>query len=116
MYIRRNFRRLKRGIPAKTEFRSNRDITFTIIGAICEKGVIDLSLLKPKTPQKKSISVKKKRRGNGEGQKVTEVNARVGIRSEHFFLKFLTGIMDTLDKHEMKDHYLVMDNVVIHSV
>lgn len=85
MYIRRNFRRLKRRVPAKTKFRSNRDITFTIIGAICEKGVIDLSLLKPKAPQKKSISVKKKRRGNGEGQKVTKVNARIGIRSEHFF-------------------------------
>lgn len=85
MYIRRNFRRLKRGIPAKTEFRSNRDITITIIRAICKKGVIDLSLLKPKTPQKKNISVKKRRRDNNESQVVAEVSARVGIRSVHFF-------------------------------
>lgn len=115
MHIRHNFGRSKRGTPAKSELPSNRGITITIIGAICEKGVIDLPLNKSKAVKRKSTYIKKKKRDNGEVREVTELNARVGTRNEHF-LKFLTGFMDTLDKHEMKGHYLVMDNAAIHKV
>ncbi|ORE08120.1 hypothetical protein BCV72DRAFT_179424, partial [Rhizopus microsporus var. microsporus] len=41
---------------------SNRGIIVTIIGAICEKGVINLTLLKPKAVQKKVIGSKKRKR------------------------------------------------------
>ncbi|KAG1155395.1 hypothetical protein G6F36_014396 [Rhizopus arrhizus] len=54
MHIRRNFGRSKRGMPAKAVIPANRGITVSIIGAICEKGVIDLTLRKPKAVQKKT--------------------------------------------------------------
>ncbi|KAG0742898.1 hypothetical protein G6F29_011149 [Rhizopus arrhizus] len=53
MNIRRNFGRSKRGMPAKAVIPANRGITVSIIDAICEKGVIDLTLRKPKAVQKK---------------------------------------------------------------
>lgn len=60
VHIRRNFDRSKRGTLAKTLLPSNRGITITIIGAICEKGVIDLTLHKPKVVQKMSAESKKR--------------------------------------------------------
>ncbi|ORE05653.1 hypothetical protein BCV72DRAFT_208868, partial [Rhizopus microsporus var. microsporus] len=62
MRIRRNFGRSKRGMPAKASFPSNKGITVAIIGAICEKGVVDLTLRKPKAVQKSRISNKKRER------------------------------------------------------
>ncbi|KAG1138552.1 hypothetical protein G6F37_010405 [Rhizopus arrhizus] len=96
MHIHRNFGRSKKGMPAKAVIPANRGITVSIIGAICEKGVIDLTLQ------------------NGKAE-VVEVNARVGTRSEHF-IEFLIGVMDTLDQFDMKGRYLVMDNAAIHKV
>ncbi|KAG1044447.1 hypothetical protein G6F43_011451 [Rhizopus delemar] len=115
MHICRNFGRSKRGKHSKAILLSNRGISTTIVGAICEKGVIDLPLRKPKAVQKRKTAVKKRKRDNGEGQEAIEVNARVGTRSEHF-MAFLTGAMGTLNKHDMKDYYLVMDNAAIHKV
>ncbi|KAG1222336.1 hypothetical protein G6F35_005370 [Rhizopus arrhizus] len=114
MHIRRNFGRSKRGMPAKAVIPANRGITVSIIGAICEKGVIDLTLRKPKAVQKKTNSNKKRKRENGKAE-VVEVNVRVGTRSEHF-IEFLIGVMDTLDQFDMKGRYLVMDNAAIHKV
>ncbi|KAI8885049.1 hypothetical protein K501DRAFT_284506 [Backusella circina FSU 941] len=48
MHIRRNFGRSKRGLPAKVVLPANRGISISILGAICEKGVIDLTLRKTK--------------------------------------------------------------------
>lgn len=41
-------------MPAKVIIPANRGITVSIIGAICEKEVIDLSFRKPKAVQKKA--------------------------------------------------------------
>lgn len=114
MHTRRNFGRSKRGTPAKTLLPSSRDITVAIIGAICEKGVIDLTLRKPKAVQKKAAHLKKRKRKDGKAEDV-EVNTRVGTHSEHF-LEFLSNVMDTLDQHGMKCRYLVMNNASIHKV
>jgi transposase len=115
MHIRRNFGRSKRGLPAKIVLPSNRGITITIIGAICEKGVIDLTLRKPKAVQKKGASNKKRKRDDGEAAEVSKANARIGTRSEHF-LQFISNVMDTLDEHEMSGRYLILDNAAIHKV
>lgn len=112
MHIRRNFGRSKRGVPTKVVVPSNRGITVTIIGAICEKRVIDLTLRKPKAVQKSKTSNKKRKRENGDAV-ATEVNARVGTRAEHF-LQFVSGVMDTLDARGMTGQYLIMDNATIH--
>lgn len=61
----------------------------TIIGTICEKGVIDLTLRKPKAVQKKAVGSKKRKKEDDEAE-VVEVNARVGTLREHF-LKFLSS-------------------------
>ncbi|EIE92242.1 hypothetical protein G6F46_002362 [Rhizopus delemar] len=114
MHICRHFGRSKRRIPAKAPIPSNRGITVSIIGAIFEKEVIDLTLRKPKAVQKKKKSNKKRRRENGKAE-VVEVNSRVGARSEHF-IEFLIGVMDILDQFDMKGCYLVVDNAVMHKV
>jgi hypothetical protein len=114
MHVRRQFGRSKRGTPAKTLLPSSRGITVAITGAICEKGVIDLTLRKPKAVQKKAAHLKKRKREDGKAEDV-EVNTRVGTRSEHF-LEFLSNVMDTLDQHGMKGRYLVMNNASIHKV
>lgn len=81
MHICRNFDRSKWGTPAKTLLPSNRGITITIIGAFCEKGVIDLTLRKSKPVQKKAVGSKKRKKAE-----VVEVNARVDTRSEHLLV------------------------------
>ncbi|PHZ08074.1 uncharacterized protein RHIMIDRAFT_242026 [Rhizopus microsporus ATCC 52813] len=48
----------------------------TIIGTICGKGVIDLTLRKSKAAQKEAAGSKKRKREDGEEENV-DVNARV---------------------------------------
>ncbi|KAG1445682.1 hypothetical protein G6F46_012142 [Rhizopus delemar] len=114
MHIRRNFGRSKRGMPAKAVIPANRGITVSIIGAICEKEVIDLTLRKSKAVQKKTNRNKKRKTQNDKAE-VAEANARIGTRSEHF-IEFLIGVMVTLDQFDMKGRYLIMHNAAIHKV
>ncbi|KAI8352535.1 hypothetical protein BD560DRAFT_318768, partial [Blakeslea trispora] len=51
-----------RGEPAKVELPNNRDIPMTIVGAICGKGITDLTLCKPKTSQGKDVFNSKRKR------------------------------------------------------
>jgi len=84
------------------------------VGAICELGIIDLSLKRPQAQVKKVASSKKRKLENEEAeQKTTKVVSRVGTRTEHF-LHFLSGLLDELDRHEMNGRYIVMDNAPIH--
>ena len=78
----------------------------SILGAISEAGVIDISL-----KNRKPAVVKKR---NGNGKVVSVVKGRIGTRTEHY-LAYLSNIMDVLDRNEMKGHYLVMDNAPIHT-
>jgi hypothetical protein len=48
MHIHRKFGRSKKGTPAKASIPSIRGIAVIIIGTICKKGVINLTLRKPK--------------------------------------------------------------------
>jgi hypothetical protein len=105
----------KRGLPAKALLPSSRGISIIIIGAICEKGVIDLTLHKPKAVQKKSASTKKRKREDGETVEVAEVNVRVGTRNGHF-MHFIGSVMDTFDSPEMFNCYLILNNAAIHKI
>ncbi|KAG2193660.1 hypothetical protein INT46_004270 [Mucor plumbeus] len=67
-------------------------------GDICEKGVIDLTLRKPKAVQKKSASIKKRKRDDSGAAEVPKVNARIGTQSEHF-MQFINNVMDTRNEH-----------------
>jgi hypothetical protein len=70
MHIRRNFGRSKRGMSTKAVIPANRDITISIIDAICEKGVIDLTFRKSKV-------VQKRKRRNSKTEEV-EINTKIG--------------------------------------
>lgn len=118
MHLRRNFGRSIKGTPAKQVVPSNRGVSISIIGAICELGVIDLTLRKPTPVTKKSTKGKKKRKRNDNSaeeavEAVEEVNGRVGTRAIHF-LEFLDGVLTSLDQNGMTGRYIVMDNTTIH--
>ena len=82
-------------------------VTITILGAISDARVIDISLRKPQ-----AVSTSKKRKVDGKA--VDAVNGRIGTRTEHF-LAYLSNVMDVLDKSKMQGYYLVMDNAPIHT-
>ncbi|KAI8641781.1 hypothetical protein BD408DRAFT_467723 [Parasitella parasitica] len=54
LHIRRNFGRSIKGKPARVIVPANRGVLITIVGAICELGIIDLSLKRPQAQVKKS--------------------------------------------------------------
>ena len=63
-----------------------------------------MSLRKPQ-----QVGQKRVRAANGEAT----VADKVGTRAEHF-KAFLNDLMDVLDKLEMKDRLLVLDNTMIY--
>lgn len=95
LHIRRTFGRSVRGTPAKTVVTTQRGISLTILGAMCEKGIVNLTLRRP-TP----VATKKKRKITFDTAQV-EVNGRVGTRTNHY-LQFLSSTMDVLDEQGMK--------------
>ena len=86
---------------------TGRGVTVSILGAISEAGVIDISLKKPQ-----AATAVKERKGNGKC--VTAVNGPVDTRTE-LYLAYLSNVMNVLDRNNMKGHYLVMDNAPIHT-
>jgi transposase len=107
LHTQRSYGRSRKGTPAKGIVPTAKGITITILGAISQAGVIDISLKKPQ-----ATSISKKRRANDTTAMV--VNGRVRTRTEHF-LTYISNVMDVLDRNNMKGHYLVMDNAPIHT-
>lgn len=107
LHTQRNYGRSRKGTPAKGIVPTVKGITITILGAISQAGVIDISLKKPQ-----AVSASKKRKTNDTT--AMRVSGRVGTRTEHF-LAYLSNVMDVLDTNDMKGHYLVMDNAPIHT-
>ena len=107
LHTQRNYGGSRKGTPAKGIVPTAKGITVTILGAISQAGVIDISLSKPQ-----AVSMSKKRKTNGA--KAMSVSGRVGTRTEHF-LAYISNVMDVLDRNDMKGNYLVMDNAPIHT-
>ena len=107
LHTQRNYGRSRNGTPAKGTIPTAKGVTITILGAISQAGVIDISLRKPQ-----AVSVSKKRKANDTT--ATVVSGRVGTRTEHF-LTYISNVMDVLDRNDMKGHYIVMDNAPIHT-
>ena len=70
--------------PAKGIIPTARDVTITILGAISDAGVIDISLKKPQ-----AVSISKKRKTNDTTARV--VSDRIGTRTEHF-LTYISNV------------------------
>src|SRR3984893_3855882 len=107
LHIQRNFGRSLKGTPTRGTVPTGRGVTVSILGAISEAGVADISLKKPQ-----AATVVKKRKGNGKA--IATVNRRIGTRTEHYLL-YLSNVMDVLDSNNMNSHYLVMDSAPIHT-
>ena len=107
LHTQRNYGRSRKGTPAKGIVLTAKGITITILGAISQAGVIDISLKKPQ-----AVSMSKKRKANDT--KAMMIRGQVGTRTEHF-LTYISNVIDVLDRNDMKGHYLVMDNAPIHT-
>lgn len=77
----------------------------TILGNIFAQGMIYISLRKPIT-----VADSKKRKADST---VVTTTVKVGTRTDHF-LGYLPNIMEALDKKDLKEHYIVLDNAPIH--
>ncbi|KAG1050024.1 hypothetical protein G6F43_007677 [Rhizopus delemar] len=105
LHTQRNHGHSLKDKPAKSILPTGKGITSSILGAISQSDIISIAVKKSE-----SASSKKKRKADG---KEVKVNGKVGTRTEHY-LAYLTNVMDTLDKSDMKGQYLVMDNTPIH--
>ncbi|OAD78071.1 hypothetical protein PHYBLDRAFT_164948 [Phycomyces blakesleeanus NRRL 1555(-)] len=86
MHIKRTFGRSVSGTPAMTTVLTQRGVSITILGAMCERGIVSLSLKKPT-----AVTTKKKRKLDIYTN--VEVNGRIGTRTQHY-LDFLSHTMD----------------------
>ncbi|KAG0740696.1 hypothetical protein G6F57_005412 [Rhizopus arrhizus] len=90
------------GTPAIVTVPTTKANATSALGAISATGLINVSLRVPKR-------IKKRKHGR------TIDSYSIGTVTEHY-LSFLKATLDEMDKYpEMKGHYLVMDNVPIHS-
>jgi hypothetical protein len=96
LHTQRNYGRSRNGTPAKGTIPTAKGVTITILGAISQAGVIDISLRKPQ-----AVSVSKKRKANDTTAMV--VSGRVGTRTEHF-PTYISNVMDVLDRNDIKGH------------
>ena len=96
-FVHRNYGRSRNGTPAKGTIPTAKGVTITILGAISQAGVIDISLKKPQ-----AVSISKKRKANDTTAR--EVSCRIGTRTEHF-LTYISNVMDVLDRNDMKGHF-----------
>jgi transposase len=103
LHTQRNHCRSLKGTPAKSTVPTGKGVTFTILGAISQAGIINIGVKKPELASKKR---------NADGKEV-KINGKVGTRTEHF-LVYLTNVMNTLDKNNIKGQYIVMNNAPIH--
>ncbi|CEI93947.1 hypothetical protein RMCBS344292_08171 [Rhizopus microsporus] len=92
----------KKGTPALVTVPTTKANATSILGAISATGLINVSLRVPKRITKRKLG----RETDGYS---------IGTVTGHC-LSFLKATLDEMDKYlEMKGHYLVMDNVPIHS-
>ena len=93
LHTQRNYGRSRKGTPAKGIVPTAKGITITILGAISQAGVIDISLKKPQ-----AVSMSKKRKANDI--KAMMIRGRVKTRTEHF-LTYISNVIDVLDRNDM---------------
>ncbi|OAD71749.1 hypothetical protein PHYBLDRAFT_170411 [Phycomyces blakesleeanus NRRL 1555(-)] len=86
MHIKSTFGRSVSGTLAKTTVPMQRGVSITILGTMCKRGIVSLSLKKPT-----AVATKKKRKLNIYTN--VEVNGQISTRIQHY-LDFLSHTMD----------------------
>ncbi|CAO3682639.1 unnamed protein product [Rhizopus stolonifer] len=94
--IKRTFGPSVRGAPAKAVVSTQKGVPITILGAMCKKGIVNITLRHP------TAVVSRKRR-------------KLGFAESGFnVVNGLAIIMDILEQNDIKGRFLVMDNAPIH--
>lgn len=94
-----------KGAASQTEMPKVKGTNISILGAICNEGVVSLSLRKPST-----ISASKNRKVDGT---VVTVKSRVGTTRDHF-IDYLGKLLAIMEQNELRNYYIFLDNASIH--
>jgi transposase len=100
-HMKRRFGWDPRGKPARAEVKALKGVNITIMGAICELGVVNLTMRSPKL-----VTCATK-----TGSKIVK---RPGTKAEDF-LEFVKSVIDVLDANGMHGRCLIMDNALIYT-
>lgn len=107
--IRSPFARSIKGTPEIVETPTTRAITYTVLGALTAKDVINLEIREPLKPKKIKIAGGQKRK-SPVGKKMPKRTV-----TGHY-MRFIAKTLDEMDKVlEMKGFYIVMDNAPINT-
>lgn len=108
----------KVGEPASVTVHKQRGANISIVGCIAYFGTVNFSKVDPltksdvqKLEQEYPRPETKKRKANTQEAKPKPL--KKGTTAYHI-VKFMEVVMDTLDKHDKKGFYIVMDNCRIH--
>lgn len=96
----RNMAWSRKGEPANVTVPTQRGNSITIVGAIHARGVVNMTLRKPKASKKRKLPG-------------STVRKTTGTNADHY-QEFVKSVIDILDKAGLKGMYLVMDNASIH--
>ena len=100
LHLRRGYGWAKRGVTPKVMVPSSKGPNITIMGAICELGIVNLTLRTPKTT---TVSLPSGKKGK----------VKAGTRTEDFLI-FIDNVLCSLDDAGITGRYIVMDNAPIH--
>lgn len=90
-----------------------KSVNFSVLGAICWSGVINMVLRTPPAEPAPNTNKKRKVTGKNKAKDDHEQEQTQGTNANHF-LMYIGHVMDVLDKYDLKGMNLVMDNASIH--
>ena len=109
----------KKGDPAVVQVHTQKGVNISIIGCISPFGVINFSKVEPlkksdvaKVEKEFSQPANKKRKA--KSQDVDKPKKLPKGTTAYHIVKFMDAVMDTLDKHDKKGMFIVLDNCRIH--
>ncbi|KAG2213333.1 hypothetical protein INT45_013200 [Circinella minor] len=109
----------KKGDPAVVQVHTQKGVNISTIGCISLFGVINFSKVEPlkksdvaKVEKEFSQPANKKRKANTQDLDKPKKLPK-GTTAYHI-VKFINVVMDTLDKHNKKEMFIVLDNCRIH--
>ncbi|KAG2215075.1 hypothetical protein INT45_007368 [Circinella minor] len=116
--MRRNYGWSERGRPVHIKVKTRRSPTITLLAAVCNDGLVEVSLRIPqKADKKRRAKVKRsqttKEKEDEEKNGEQEMKKTKGTNS-HDFLAFLHLVMDRLEEQGRTGCYLVIDNAPIY--
>ncbi|CEP10623.1 hypothetical protein [Parasitella parasitica] len=108
----------KKGDPAKVKVHTQKGVNISIVGCISPFGVVNFSKVEPlkksdvaKLEKEFAPFTKKRKASTQDADKPEKIPK--GTTAYHI-VKFMEAVMDTLDKHDKKGMFILLDNCRIH--